>query len=149
VIEQLATRSSWDVRIYASDLSLSALEKATAGIYPESKLQDMDRRRRRRFFDPCSDGYRVKDELRRLVIYDFHNLKHENGLGDLDIVFCRNVLIYFDPEEQKKVVGKLNRALRPGGYLFLGHSESLQGANAELKFVHHSRGTAYKKVGVS
>ncbi len=149
VLEQLTTRSSWDVRIYASDLSLSALERAANGVYPESKVQDIDRRRRRRFFEPCPEGYCVKDEVRRLVIYDFHNLKHENGLGDLDIVFCRNVLIYFDPDEQKRVVEKFIRSLRPGGYLFLGHSESGQGTSPELKFVHHSRGTAYKKVGLS
>ena len=149
VLEQLPTRQPWDVRIYASDLSLSALDRAACGTYPESKLHDMESARQRRFFEPCPDGYRVRDQVRRLVIFDFHNLKHENGLGDLDIIFCRNVLIYFDPEEQKRVVDKLVRALRPGGYLFLGHSESVQGINSELKFVHHSRGTAYKKVGLS
>jgi chemotaxis protein methyltransferase CheR len=58
-------------------------------------------------------------------------------------------LIYFDPDEQQKIVNKLIRALRPGGYLFLGHSESVQGVSSELEFVHHRRGTAYKKVGLS
>lgn len=149
VLEQIPTRRPWDVRIYASDLSLSALERATNGVYSESKLQDMDRLRHRRFFESCDDGYRVREEVRRLVIYDFHNLKHENGLGDLDFIFCRNVLIYFDPDEQNKVVAKLVRALRPGGYLFLGHSESVQGMSEDLKFVHHGGGTAYKKTGVS
>ncbi len=149
VLEQLPTRQRWDVKIYASDLSLSVLERATSGTYPESKLQDVDRARHLRFFEPCPDGVRVRDEVRRLVIYDFHNLKHENGLGELDIIFCRNVLIYFDPDEQQKVVNRLVRALRPGGYLFLGHSESVQGMSSELEFVHHRRGTAYKKVGLS
>ena len=149
VLEQLPTRQPWDVKIYASDLSLSAFERATSGTYPESKLRDVDRARQRRFFEPCPDGLRVRDEVRRLVIYDFHNLKHENGLGELDIIFCRNVLIYFDPDEQQKVVNKLIRALRPGGYLFLGHSESVRGMSSELEFVHHRRGTAYKKVGLS
>ncbi len=73
----------------------------------------MDRARHRRFFEPCPDGFRVRDEVRRLVICDFHNLKHENGLGDIDIIFCRNVLIYFDPDEQKKVVNKLIRRSGP------------------------------------
>lgn len=149
VLERLPTVRSWDVRVYASDLSLTALERATIGTYPESKLQDMDRARQRRFFEACPDGFRIRDEVRRLVVYDFHNLKHENGLGDLDIIFCRNVLIYFNPDDQQKVVNKLIRALRPGGYLFLGHSESVQGVSSELKFVHHRRGTAYKKVGLS
>lgn len=149
LLEQLPTRRSWDVRVYASDLSLSALERATTGIYVESKLQDMDRTRQRRFFEICPEGFRIREEVRRLVVYDFHNLKHENGLGDLDIIFCRNALIYFDPDEQQKVVNKLIRALRPGGYLFLGHSESVQGTSSELEFVHHRRGTAYRKVELS
>lgn len=147
VLERVPVRPSWDVRIYASDLSLSALDRAAEGVYHDAKLLDIDRGRRQRFFEQCDDEhYRVRDEVRRLVIYDFHNLKHENGLGDLDIIFCRNVLIYFDPEEQRRVIDKLIRALRPGGYLFLGHSESVHEMTPDLKFVHQSRGTAYKKV---
>ncbi len=146
VLESLPARPPWEVRVYASDLSLTALEKASAGLYPGSKLQDISLSRKRRFFIEEEAGFRVREEVRRLVIYDFHNLKHENGLKDLDIIFCRNVLIYFTPEEQKKVVAKLTRALKPGGYLFLGHSESVQGMELDLEFVHHERGTAYRKV---
>lgn len=145
-LEMLTPWSSWDVRIFASDLSLTVLERADRGIYPESKLAAVEEARRRRYFEARPEGFRVRDEVKRLVIYDFHNLKHENGLRDLDVVFCRNVLIYFDPEEQHRVVAKLVRALKPGGYLFLGHSESVQGKVDELKFVHHERGTAYRKV---
>ena len=145
VLEALPTRPEWQVKIYASDLSLSVLEKAANGRYAKARLQDLTPARLRRFFEPDDGGHRVVEALKRLVIFDFHNLKHENGLGDLDIVFCRNVLIYFDPQEQKKVINKLARALRPGGYLFLGHSESVQGMGPELEFVHHQRGTAYRK----
>jgi chemotaxis protein methyltransferase CheR len=145
-LESLSPRSAWEVRVYASDLSLTALERADQGIYPEAKLQDVGSEREGRYFAETADGFRVRDEVKRLVIYDFHNLKHENGLRDLDVVFCRNVLIYFDPEEQERVVAKLVRALKPGGYLFLGHSESVQGKIEDLKFVHHGRGTAYRKV---
>ena len=102
-----------------------------------------------RYFEACSNGYEVQDRVKRLVIYDFHNLKHENGLKNLDIIFCRNVLIYFAPEEQKKVLEKFIRALEPGGYLFLGHSESVLGLTDELEFVHHNKGTAYRKVSPS
>lgn len=145
-LEAASPSSGWDVRVYASDLSLSALEKADGGIYSEEKIARVDTARRHRYFQRVDGGYRVRDELKRIVIYDFHNLKHENGLGELDIVFCRNVLIYFVPEEQRAVVQKLVRALVPGGYLFLGHSESVQGVAENLKFVHHGRGTAYRKV---
>ena len=145
VLEALPCPSEWDVRIYASDLSLSALEKASNGHYPKARVEDLAPARLRRFFEADDDGHRVVEALKRLVIFDFHNLKHENGLGNLDIVFCRNVLIYFDPQEQQKIVNKLALALRPGGYLFLGHSESVQGMGPELEFVHHQRGTAYRK----
>jgi chemotaxis protein methyltransferase CheR len=145
-LESLSPRSAWEIRVYASDLSLTALERADRGIYPETKLQGVSPERESRYFVETDGGFRVRDEIKRLVIYDFHNLKHENGLRDLDVVFCRNVLIYFDPEEQQRVVAKLVRALKPGGFLFLGHSESVQGKIEDLKFVHHGRGTAYRKV---
>jgi chemotaxis protein methyltransferase CheR len=145
-LESLTPRSAWEIKVYASDLSLTALEKADEGAYLEAKLQGLRPDRERRYFAETDGGFRVRDEVKRLVVYDFHNLKHENGLRDLDVVFCRNVLIYFDPAEQQRVVGKLVRALRPGGYLFLGHSESVQGKFEDLRFVHHRRGTAYRKV---
>jgi chemotaxis protein methyltransferase CheR len=145
-LESLTPRSAWEIRVYASDLSLTALERADQGVYPEAKLQGVGPERGSRYFVESANGFRIRDEAKRLVIYDFHNLKHENGLRDLDVVFCRNVLIYFDPDEQQRVVAKLVRALKPGGYLFLGHSESVQGKIEDLKFVHHGRGTAYRKV---
>jgi chemotaxis protein methyltransferase CheR len=145
-LETLSPRSVWEVRVYASDLSLSALERADAGLYAEAKLQGVRPERELLYFSETPAGYRIREDAKRLVIYDFHNLKHENGLRDLDVVFCRNVLIYFDPEEQERVVAKLVRALRPGGYLFLGHSESVQGRIDDLKFVHHRLGTAYRKI---
>ena len=126
-------------------MSLSALETAASACYPASKLEDVDERRRRRYFEPCAGRLRVRNELHELVVYDFHNLKHENGLRNLDVIFCRNVLIYFDRSEQAKVVDKLVRALEPGGYLFLGHSESVQGMSSDLEFVHERGGTAYRK----
>jgi len=145
-LESLTPRSAWEIRVYASDLSLTALERADQGVYPEAKLQGVGPERGSRYFVESANGFRIRDEIKRLVIYDFHNLKHENGLRDLDVIFCRNVLIYFDPDEQQRVVAKLVRALKPGGYLFLGHSESVQGKIEDLKFVHHGRGTAYRKV---
>ncbi|MGH9337799.1 MAG: CheR family methyltransferase, partial [Vicinamibacteria bacterium] len=145
-IEALTPRSAWEIRIYASDLSLSALERADLGVYADAKLNGIGFERQQRYFASVASGFRVREEVKRLVIYDFHNLKHENGLGGLDVVFCRNVLIYFDPEEQQRVIRKLVRALKPGGYLFLGHSESVHDKAEDLKFVHHGRGTAYRKV---
>jgi chemotaxis protein methyltransferase CheR len=72
-------------------------------------------------------------------------MKHDNGLRDLDIIFCRNVMIYFDADEQKRVVSRFHHALRPGGYLFIGHAESLQGWKTSFEFVYKDKGTAYRK----
>jgi chemotaxis protein methyltransferase CheR len=146
VLEALPFRQDWDINIFASDLALSVLETAARGIYPSHRLEALETDRVHRYFEPCPDGYIIRDDVKRHVIYDFHNLKHENGLRDLDIIFCRNVLIYFDPEEQKKVLGKFIQALQPGGFLFLGHSESVLGLTDELQFIHHNKGTAYRKV---
>ncbi len=149
LLDVLPSRPEWQVQIFASDLSLSVLDRATRGVYDTNRLNGMEPERLARYFSTCADGYEIQERVKRLVIYDFHNLKHQNGLRNLDIIFCRNVLIYFAPEEQRKVLAKFIRALEPGGYLFLGHSESVLGLSDELEFVHHNKGTAYRKVSPS
>lgn len=144
--ERLPNPSQWKIEIFASDLSLSALEKASRGIYPDRRVQDIDTARREKYFAPNGEGHAVSDAIKRLVIFDFHNLMHDNGLRNMDVIFCRNVLIYFDTEEQAKVLERFIRALKAGGYLFLGHSESVLGLTDDLKFVHRDKGTAYRKV---
>lgn len=127
LLEVLPTPSKWKIQIFASDLSLSALEKASHGVYPQRRVEDIDANRLEKYFTLNGEGHAVKDVIKRLVIFDFHNLVHDNGLRDMDVIFCRNVLIYFDAEEQARVLNRFIRALKPGGYLFLGHSESLLG----------------------
>jgi chemotaxis protein methyltransferase CheR len=146
VLEVLQHPKPWKIEIFASDLSLSALGKASRGVYPERRVKDIDPDRVERYFLPSGDGHTIGEVVKRLVIFDFHNLMHDNGLRDMDVIFCRNVLIYFHPEEQAKVLSRFIRALRPGGYLFLGHSESVLGLTEDLKFVHQDKGTAYRKV---
>ena len=146
VLELLEKSPGWDVRLFASDLSLSVLKHAQQGRYEADKIRDtVPPEMLRKYFDLVGEEYQVKEEVRRCVTFDLHNLKHENGLGDLDIIFCRNVMIYFDDEERKRVIDKFHRSLNPGGYLFLGHSESLQGVDARFEFVISEKGTAYRK----
>ena len=147
MLEALPESEKWKIEIFASDLSLSALEKGFRGVYSTQRVEGIAPERLQKHFEPHPDGYVVvRDHVKLLVIYDFHNLMHDNGLRDLDIIFCRNVLIYFEPEEQAKVLDRFIKALRPGGYLFLGHSESVLGLTEDLKFVHREKGTAYRKV---
>lgn len=136
----------WDITILASDLSLTVIESAKAGIYPKEKVKDVETSYLARYFHRRGDVFAIKDEVRRCVVFDYHNLKHENSLQDLDVIFCRNVMIYFDRPEQLKLIEKLHRALAPGGYLFLGYAESLYGLRERFRFVHQNNGTAYQKI---
>ncbi len=134
-----------NLEIIGSDISLSVLKVAKEGVYPKKKLADIDGYYLKKYF--CADGdfYIVSMDVKKHTIFDFHNLKFENGLKDLDIIFCRNVMIYFDMAEQQRVIDKFHSYLRPEGYLFVGHAETLQGLNDNFKFIYHNKGTAYKK----
>lgn len=136
---------NWKVTILASDLSLTALEAAERGVYPAEKMEGIEQRLVNWSFQKVAGGYRVSDELKKMVVFDYHNLMNENGARDFDVIFCRNVLIYFDEPTQKKVIDRFYRSLLPRGYIFLGHSETLQGINDDFVFIHHNKGTAYRK----
>ncbi len=147
VLDTLSCPDLWDIRIYASDLSLKALETAHRGVYSLSKVQEtVPAATMARYFEPDHGGVRVNDSVRRRVVFDYHNLKHANEMRDLDVIFCRNVMIYFDEEEQKRLVNKFYTCLAPEGYLLLGHAESLHGWNMNYQFLHDNKGTAYKKI---
>jgi len=146
VLDTVPYPDQWDIKIYASDLSLLSLETAHRGVYPSGKAREtVPANALARYFELQGDAYRVKEAVRKLVVFDYHNLKHENGMNGLDVIFCRNVMIYFDEEEQKRLVNKFYGCLGPGGYLLLGHAESLHGWNMDFQFLHDNKGTAYKK----
>ncbi len=146
-----ALPGSWDVRIRASDLSLTALAVAEAAVYPRERLAGVTPERLARHFIRVGDGYRIRDELRRWVETDFHNLLHPaTRQGDgvaFDAICCRNVLIYFNEADQRTVIRHLAAGLRPGGYLLLGHAESLLGVADGFRFVYEAGGIAYRKEG--
>jgi chemotaxis protein methyltransferase CheR len=146
IVQEMLPPGMCDITIFASDLSLTALETASRGIYSYEKLKsDIEPLYLEKYFESAGDSYRVKKDLRDMVVFDFHNMKYDNGLRELDIIFCRNVMIYFDEEEQKRLINKFYKSLSPEGYLFLGHSESLQGWKSGFEFIHDNKGTAYKK----
>ena len=103
---------------------------------------------RLRYFDRVGDRYAVKKAVKELVHFDFHNLKTEYLPQRNDVIFCRNVMMYFDEPEQKRLVEKFYRCLNPTGYLFVGHAESLLGLTASFQMVHRNSGTAYQRVEV-
>jgi chemotaxis protein methyltransferase CheR len=138
----------WKVEILASDISYSALRTAQAGLFSELQMEPVDYMFRLRYFDKTGDHYQVKKGLRELVHFDFHNLKTEFLPQRNDFIFCRNVMIYFDEAEQKRLIDKFYRCLNPGGYLFVGHAESLFGLTDRFRMIHQNNGTAYHKIEV-
>ncbi len=132
--------------IVASDLSLKSLMTAQQGFYPESKLQGIPAPYLTRFFSKSADGYQIKEELKARIKFDYHNLKFDSGQRNLDIVFCRNVLIYFDEAAQKNVVERFWQSMTNHAYFFIGHSESLFGMNTAFKFLKTDWSVLYSKI---
>ncbi len=135
------------VSITATDISASMLDMCRAGVYDNLALgRGLSPERRRTFFEDAGDGrMKVKDNVKRLVNFRPQNLMDSYALlGKFDIIFCRNVLIYFSPEMKSKVLNQMANSLNPGGYLLLGASESLTGLTDRFEMVRCNPGIIYK-----
>jgi chemotaxis protein methyltransferase CheR len=113
------------VSITASDLSLKSLMTAKTGFYSESRIAGIPDNYLAKYFEKTSDGYQAMEILKKMIRFDYHNLKFDSGLKDLDIILCRNVIIYFDEAAQENVINKFWNSLSTHAYLIIGHSESL------------------------
>jgi two-component system CheB/CheR fusion protein len=131
-VEFLAEKKAhFQVQIFGTDISEPALDKARAAIYPDSIQNEMSAERLRRFFLRSEKGYRVNKSIREMCVFARQNLVTDPPFSSLDLVSCRNVLIYLGPGLQRKIMPLLHYALKPTGYLLLGASESI-GAFADL-----------------
>jgi len=139
----------WKVEILASDISYSVLRAGQEGIYSENQMSSVDYNYRLRYFDKVGERYAIKKAVKEMVHFDFHNLKTEFLPQRNDVIFCRNVMMYFDEPEQKRLVEKFRRCLNPWGYLFVGHAESLLGLTDKFSMVYRNSGTAYQKTEVT
>jgi chemotaxis protein methyltransferase CheR len=134
-VPQLAGRN---VRILATDIDTNVLSHAREGLYGAERLEKMDRSRVRRWFEGSSDGqkFMVSDELKRLISFRPLNLMDDWPMrGPIDVIFCRNVLIYFDRDAQRQIVGQMAGLQRPQDHLILGHSESLLQVSKQYQLV--------------
>ena len=147
LLERVPEPESWNLRVFASDLSFTALERAQSGVYSADQIRGLREPYMSKYFRRENGNYVVKDDLKRRIVFDYHNLKHDNGLRSLDVVFCRNVMIYFDVEEQRRLITRFTNCLVPGGYLFIGHAESLQGLSQKFAMIHRDKGIAYRFQG--
>ena len=116
---------SFQVQIFGTDLNEKGIEKARAGIYRESIAEEISPERMSRFFLKVEGGYRVNKAVRDMCIFARQNLASDPPFSQMDLVACRNLLIYIQPALQKKIVPILHYALKPSGFLVLGSSESL------------------------
>ena len=135
------------IQITATDISQTMLETCRAGVYDNLALsRGLSPERRRMFFEDNGDGrMRVNKKVKQMVNFRPQNLKDSYALlGKFDIIFCRNVLIYFSPEMKSKVLNQLAASLNPGGYLFLGASESLTGLTEKFEMIRCNPGIIYK-----
>ncbi|WP_029893325.1 CheR family methyltransferase [Desulfohalovibrio reitneri] len=140
--------SQWNIKITANDLSEAVLASARRGIYTDYALRTTPKEIVSKYFTPEDGKYKVKPEVKRLVNFGQINLSDRAQLKRVErsqIVFCRNVIIYFDDEVKKRVIGSFYDNLLPGGYLLIGHSESLHNITRAFKPIHHPGAIVYRK----
>ena len=138
----------WNVEIFANDISQRVLQVARKGIYTASSFRATDGYYKHRFFEAVDGRYRIKEEVKRLVRFGHLNLLDREKLwlvGKVDIIFCRNVIIYFNREAKKRVIENLYDRLLEGGYLLLGHSESLMGISTAFILQPLKHDIVYRK----
>ncbi len=135
-------------QIIATDISTTMLEHCKYGRYDGLALsRGLSAQRRKEFFEPAENGMeKVKDNVKAMVTFRQLNLLNSyNLLGKFDIVFCRNVLIYFSPEIKTRILTQISEILKPKGYLFLGASESLSGLSQHFDMIRCNPGIVYQK----
>lgn len=138
----------WEVRVFGSDISRQNVAFARRGIYRPASFRTTSLEARRTYFEEVPDGARVRDNIRRCCHFGQLNLLDSGRasiVGRVDAVFCRNVLIYFDLRSRKTVIESLYERLFPGGYLLLGHSESLLNITTAFELVHLSEDLVYRR----
>lgn len=141
--------NDWNVEIVGTDISQKVLQTARQGVYGEASFRNTDAINRDRFFVATEDGKsRIRDEVKNLVSISHLNLFDTSRialLGRMDVIFCRNVIIYFDRPGKKKVIESFFQRLVPGGFLLLGHSESLVNLSTSFQLRHFTHDMVYQK----
>jgi chemotaxis protein methyltransferase CheR len=151
-----ALDSPWDIGIHAVDLNPRAIERARAAVYSSWALRETPEHFKKQYFSAEGRDYSLAKSIRDSVRFDEGNLVTDDSWfpESYDVVFCRNVLMYFSPDNARRVVSRLARALAPGGYLFLGHAENLRGLSQDFELCHthgtfyYRRRSAFAKRGV-
>jgi chemotaxis protein methyltransferase CheR len=149
LLEHARLLPGWSYEILASDLNDNSLEKARAGIYGEYALRNTTALLRSKYFKALDEKtFQVTDHLKSLIRFERINLSDDSRMlfqKGIDVVFCCNVLIYFDLASKRRVVQHFYSNLVPGGYFFMGHAESLFQIDDNFRLIHFAGTTAYRK----
>jgi len=139
----------WDIDILASDISQRVIQLARRGQYGASSFRTTNEETKRTYFEKVGENqYHLREDIRQMVTFGKINLLDGQKTGifhEMDIVFCRNVIIYFDVQAKKQVIETFYRTLRKDGYLLLGHSESLLSLSTKFKLRHLTNDMVYQK----
>jgi len=135
----------WKYEIVASDLSLKCLMIAKEGFYADSKIAGIPDNYLKKYFSRVEGGYQVNKDIISKIRFDYHNLNNDSGLRNMDIIFCRNVIIYFDDAMQNAVINRFWSSMSSKSFLFIGHSESLFGMDTKFEFIKTQWATLYGK----
>jgi two-component system, chemotaxis family, CheB/CheR fusion protein len=144
LVEFLEDRDRIPIQIFATDVSEIAIEQARSGVYPVNIADDISTERLRRFFTRADGSYRINKQIRDLCVFARQDLTRDPPFSKLDLIVCRNVLIYLGQPVQKKLMGVFHYALKPTGYLMLGSAETI-GPHADLFGVADKKHRIYKK----
>ena len=136
---------SWNYEILASDISLKCLMTAKEGFYAESRIVGIPDNYLAKYFDKVEGGYKIHSDIQSKIKFDYHNLKNDSGQRNFDVVFCRNVIIYFDEVAQTAVMKRFWDSMASRSFLFIGHSESLFGMDTKFEFLKTEWATLYCK----
>lgn len=135
-------------RIYATDISHEILEKAKGGLYQAYTMRNLPDSFKTKYFTQDGNQFKVTTNLQRLVSLEYFNLVDYAGYTkyrNMDVIFCRNVLIYFDLKVKREIIKNFHGALNKNSYMLIGHSESLHNVSKDFKLEHFSRALAYLK----
>lgn len=135
VADAIEFADAWNIHVLATDISRQALEHAEHGVYEPRDLAPVTPRQREQYFSSVGDHCLVRPRIRNMVTFAPMNLAQVVYMGKFDCIFCMNVLIYFSEERQIQLIQRFYEYLEPGGYLFLGHAESIN--RADVKFDTH------------
>lgn len=138
----------WQLEIIGTDISQRVLQQARRGVYSRSSFRVTDDYYLHKYFESQDGGFRISDKVRQLVAISHLNLLDHTRmamLGSFDLIFCRNVIIYFDQPAKKRVVEAFHGSLQHGGFLLLGHSESLMNITTLFTLRHFKNDMVYQK----